>query len=376
MKIIIHVELIYIVSVILMLIPVSTANGLFTDIVHRTLPKIISENAKPENLWHKTLHSEYVARPYLTTKIIPTANNDNNNSVNSAHQNAITYDPGFGCGNKYWGIKNYQNADNSKYVFGRNTNCNDNPDATAIPDKNGIKNYVKLISKTQLNTTSSIAWQATMQGITPWGHEAQRDGGALNDNNRFQLSPDLNYQLNVQYLWFDDEVSRPQSENDNVKANILVDLWFADTQSQRTDGGQYKNVLVIDLAFANLENKGGKWRQDSYLWEGTQYYRPFAERNRENGQVTYFYSSVLDTDGKNPMVWYSPSSQYTKTLKDIINDAFTYNYKLQGENTTSTPVKSNYKLVDLEAGAEVSNAVNAKGTLVIALSECKLSYIP
>jgi hypothetical protein len=297
-----------------------------------------------------------------------------NSNNESKYQNEITYDPGFGCGNKYWGVKNYNNDNNLNPAFGKNNNCDSNLDQPNIPTKNGIKNYMKMMAKTKFITTQSDAWQAAIQGADPWGYDDKYHGGALNHNDRFQLSPDLNYQLKVGYLWFDDNISKPQTDNDNVKASLLVDLWLVDTASPRTSSGLYKNVLVIDLAFANLENKGEKWRQDSYLWEGGQYYQPFAEKNKDNGQTIYYYNIVLDTDAKNPMTWYAPSSQYSKTIKEIINDAFTYNYKLRNGDNADIPIKANYKLVDIEAGGEIWNDIGSQGTIVFAFSECKLTY--
>jgi hypothetical protein len=363
------------IFVMIPLISLSNATGLFADSIYR----ISSENTsdiKSSNLYAKNI--QYSNMSTKAFHSVPTVNSlltEDDNSINVTKvQSNITYDPGFGCSNKYWGTKNYQNGNELNPAFGRNNDCNDNPNEPSLPDESGIKNYIKVMAETGETTQESIAWQAAIQGTDPWGYDSKNNGGALNHNDRFQLSPDLDYDLKVQYLWFDDSTSRPQNANDNLKASLLVDLWFADTASPRTTDGLYKNVLVIDLAFANLENDGGKWRQDTYLWEGVQYFRPYAEKNNDNGQTIYYYNIVLDTDGKNPMVWYAPSSQYNKSIKEIINDAFSYSYKSLNNEKIDTPIKSNYKLVDVEMGAEVWNDVGARGTIVAAFSECKLTY--
>jgi hypothetical protein len=308
----------------------------------------------------------------------------NNQTSKPTIENDITYDVEFGCDNKYWGIKNYLNNNinnsNADYKFGRNNDCKDNQLESSIPNENGIKNYVEVIAKTKIIDQNSTAWQAAIQGTDPWGYTATRPGGALNSNSRFPLPADLDYKIQVRYLWSNDDVSKPNTENDNLKASLLVDLWFADTQSPRTKDGQYKNAMVIDLAFVNLENKGGKWGQSSYMWDGAQYYRPFVEINKSN-QSIYHYNIVLSTDAKRPMQWYEPSpTTYPKKIKDIINDAFSYNdYKLEdghvvNNNSNNKLIESNYKLVDVEAGVELWNDKGSAGTIVAAFSLCNLTY--
>jgi hypothetical protein len=362
------------IFVMVPLIILSNATGLFADYIYRmpeNMSAIKASNIYTESVQYSKMSTK-ASHSLSTGNIFPT---EDENSINEPKvQGNITHDPGFGCSNKYWGIKNYQNQNERDPAFGKNNDCNDNPNEPSIPEESGIKNYIKVMAETEKTTQESIAWQAAIQGIDPWGYDSKNNGGALNNNDGFQLSPDLDYQLKVQYLWFDDNTSRPQNANDNLKASLLVDLWFADTASPRITDGLYKNVLVIDLAFANLENDGGKWRQDSYLWEGVQYFRPYAEKNKDNGQTIYYYNIVLDIDGKNPMVWYAPSSQYSKSIKEIINDAFSYSYKSLNNEKIDTPIKSDYKLVDVEIGAEVWNDIGARGTIVAAFSECKLTY--
>ena len=279
----------------------------------------------------------------------------------------VTFDPGFDCGNKYWGIKNYQNevsTNPSIPVFGRlSTDCTDDTEAPAIPE-NGInitRSYARLHAETADSSSQSVAWQATFQGSDPWGVDATRDGQALSKNDLFPLPPRLNYTLDVSYLWLNDENSRPHGSDDNLTANVLVNLWFAENYNnyslQSGPGQKPNSMLVIDLAFANLVNINGKWKQDPYLWEGVQYYKPYAEIG-DTGEIVYDYSIVMDTDGKNAGVWYQPlPSEYPKSLNQIISDAFSYDYAF--EDGTPAPIlkAENFNLVELEEGAEVWNYV-------------------
>ena len=298
----------------------------------------------------------------------------------------VTFDPGFGCGNKYWGIKNYQNkiSENASLpIFGRlSDDCTDNTEAPTIPESSeGIRSYARVHAETADPSNESIAWQAAFQGADPWGFNATRDGQALANNNLFPLSAQLNYSLDVSYLWLDGDNSRPHGTYDNLKGNILVDLWFAENNnnnnnySSSNDPSQQPNsVLVIDLAVANLENVDGRWRQDPFLWEGVQYYKPFAQRE-DNGQLVYYYNIVLDIDGKNPRVWYDLSpTQYPKSLDQIISDAFSYNYTFNDGTHAPGIMRQNFNLVDIEAGAEVWNDVGGSGELTASFSVLNVTY--
>ena len=303
-------------------------------------------------------------------------------------RSTVTFDPGFGCGNKYWGIKNYQNKvseNGSLPIFGRlSGDCTDNTEAPALPESSeGIRSYARLHAETADSSNVSIAWQAAFQGSDPWRFNATRDGQALANNNLFPLSAELNYSLDVSYLWLDGDNSRPHGTYDNLKGNILVDLWFAENNnnnnknnySSSNDPSQQPNsVLVIDLAVANLENVDGRWRQDPFLWEGVQYYKPFAQRE-DNGQLVYYYNIVLDVDGKNPRVWYDLSAtQYPKNLDQIISDAFSYNYTFNDGTHAPAIMRQNFNLVDIEAGAEVWNDVGGSGELTASFSVLNVTY--
>jgi len=298
-------------------------------------------------------------------------------------RSTVTFDPGFGCGNKYWGIKNYQNkiSENASLpIFGRLPgDCTDNTEAPSIPESGeGIRSYAKLHAETASPSNQSIAWQAAFQGADPWGFNATNDGQALTNNNLFPLSAQLNYSLDVSYLWLDGGNSRPHGTHDNLKGNILVDLWFAENHnnySSSNDPSQpSSSMLVIDLALANLENVDGRWRQDPYLWEGVQYYKPFAQRE-DNGQLVYYYNIVLDIDAKNPGVWHQLlPTQYPKSLDQIIYDAFSYNYTFNDGTHAPSVDRQNFNLVDIEAGAEVWNDIEASGELTASFSGCYLTY--
>lgn len=299
-------------------------------------------------------------------------------------RSAVTFDPGFGCGNKYWGIKNYQNkiSENASLPpFGRlSGDCTDNTEAPTIPESSeGIRSYARLHAETADSSIESIAWQAAFQGADPWGYNATTDGQALTKNNLFPLSAQLNYSLDLSYLWLDGDNSKPHGTYDNLKGNILVDLWFAENHnnnySSSNDLSQpSSSALVIDLAVANLENVDGRWRQDPYLWEGVQYYKPFAQRE-DNGQIVYYYNIVLDVDGKNPGVWYDLlPTQYPKSLDQIISDAFSYNYTFDDGTHAPSIMRQNFNLVNIEAGAEVWNDVEGSGELMTSFSLCNLTY--
>jgi hypothetical protein len=237
-------------------------------------------------------------------------------------------------------------------------------------------------SETSNSSHQSIAWQAAFQGVDPWGVDAAREGEALTKNDFLPLSAQLNYTLDVSYLWSDGNNSRPHNTTDNLKASILVDLWFVENHndthqysSSLNDPKQQPNrVLVIDLAFANLENVNGRWRQDPYLWEGVQYYRPFAQEIGE-GQLVYYYNIVGDTDGEKPWMWYHISpTEYPKTLDEIISDAFKYDYAFNdGTHAPSLDIQD-FNLVNIEAGVEVWNDIGASGELTASFSLCNLTY--
>jgi hypothetical protein len=316
--------------------------------------------------------------PASTVEIIKPATEDKNGTTDMPINIAeVTRDSEFECGNKFWGIRDHRNFyQGAQHIFAKSSDCRMNDSAPSMPNENGTTNYLKLVSQNKNNDDEDIAFEAGLQGTTPWGFNSKDDGGAALSNEMMPLPTDLDYQLEAEYMWLDNEISRP-SEEGNVKANLNVDLWFADTKSPRTEDGQYKNIMIIDFSFANLENRDGHWRIRDSAVEGQSYFRPYAFLD-DNGQTRYTFNAVLDTDGKEPGKWYAPSpSTYTKTIKQFIDDAFNYEYETKdGESQrVDNPVKSNYELIDIEAGAEVwTENKESSGTIVAGYSKVKLMY--
>lgn len=325
---------------------------------------------------------------YLTILLLLVISPDIHIRVALATQTSsmITLDSEFDCGNKYWGVKNINNkvsANPSIPTFGRlSSDCTEDIETQALPE-NGegtTRSYTRLHAETANPSDQSIAWQAAFQGTDPWGVKATRDGLASANNNLFPLSSVLNYTLDVSYLWLDDDNSRPHGPNDRVKGNILVNLWFTDnlynySSSSDDSNQQSNNVLVIDLAFANLENMDARWRQDPSVKEGMQYYKPFVERG-EHGELVYHYNIVIDAEGINPGVWnHVLLGQYPKSLNEIISDAFNYGYTFNDGTSAPSLNRQNFSLVNIEAGAEVLNDSGASGELIASFSLCNLSYM-
>ncbi len=61
--------------------------------------------------------------------------------------NDVTEDFNFEYGNRFWGIKNWNNVNSSDYKFGKNSYCNDNAQESTIPNVNGKQNYAKVLQK-------------------------------------------------------------------------------------------------------------------------------------------------------------------------------------------------------------------------------------
>lgn len=157
-----------------------------------------------------------------------------------------------------------------------------------------------------------------------------------------------------------------------MKANLLVNLWFVDAASPKTHDGQFKNVLVIDFAYANLINNGnGQWIQNASVSEGQQYYKPYGEPNPDfPEQIVYRYNYVVDNNGTTEEEWRNSSIR----IDDIIDDAFNYNYEFFNGTQAGKSSRSNYQLVNIEAGAEVWNDEGASGVIVAAFSNVELYY--
>jgi hypothetical protein len=185
-----------------------------------------------------------------------------NNSTNATTiTDYVTFNSQFQCGDKYWAIKNWGNKRSEDYSFGRSGDCSDNELQPRIPANinDGLRHYARVASETIDSDRKSLAWQAVIQGRDPWGNSNNSTY-----SNKFPLPTQLDYNLEVSYLWFNDNTSKPWYGN--VKANLLVNLWFVDAASPKTYDGQFKNVLVIDFAYANLVNNGnGQWTKCFYI---------------------------------------------------------------------------------------------------------------
>jgi hypothetical protein len=314
---------------------------------------------------------------FLPSGILAIAqNNESDSSIE------VTLDSEFECGNKYWGMKNHLNPGGPNYNFGKKEDCTDNLEEPPIPSGNGsLDNYVKITTTNDGSKDHSITFQSAIQGTDPWDINATSDGGAIDYNNKFPLAPDLDYQLEARYIWFDDEISRP--EGGNVQANLHVDLWFADTKSPRTEDGQYKNIMGIDFGFAHLGNidsessayspvtEYGHWQQRVSIEEGKSFFPPFARTH--NGQTLYLYNVVVDTDGKNPEQWYETQPI---SINKFIQDAFSYDeYETSDGEEQDKPIMSDYELIDIEAGVEIWNELEGDaGTLTAGFSNVRLTY--
>jgi hypothetical protein len=292
----------------------------------------------------------------------------NNNTNATSISDYVTFDSEFECGDKYWGIKNWGNKRPEDYSFGRSGDCSDNELQPKIPaNKNdGLTHYARVVSQTFDSDRKSLAWQAVIQGRDPWGNSNNSTF-----SNKFPLPSQLDYNLEVNYLWFNDNTSKPWYGN--VKANLLVNLWFADAVSPKTSDGQFKNVLVIDFAYANLINNGnGQWIQNASVSEGQPYYKPYAEPNPDfPEQIVYRYNYVVDNNGTTEEEWHNSSRI---GIDGIIDDAFNYNYEFFNGTEAGKPSRSNYQLVNIEAGAEVWNDMGASGVIVAAFSNVELYY--
>ena len=90
-----------------------------------------------------------------------------------------------------------------------------------------------------------------------------------------------------------------------------------------------------------------------------QYYEPFVERG-DHDELVYHFNLVVDTDGKDPAMWYHVlPSQYPKSLNEIISDAFSYDYAFKDGSSAPTLSRQNFDLVNMEAGSEVLNDAGA-----------------
>ncbi|NWG37537.1 hypothetical protein [Nitrososphaera sp.] len=272
-------------------------------------------------------------------------------------------DPGFGCGDSYWGIKSGQ-YEYDQYKYGKednNNNC-----GTILYTYYGRTNIVKLHTFLPGDMSQQYAtqWQAAIQGTDPWGNYGQyaweHPPEILNGNGAFPASTSPSYNLKAQWLWTND--AKPLT--DNVYANYLTNLWLVNTNS----------YIVIDFMWMQLKSNGSSpysWVQNIVTDQssttkgntanpasGIQYYQPYCDREPGAGGTyknVYHYNVVLDNTSHGSGQWI----EKVASINSILTQATTYGGYVQagpfGNCTTLTPgTRSSYSIVDVESGIEVA----------------------
>lgn len=297
-----------------------------------------------------TFNNKKLLVPILTVLVIGM-------TVGTAYALTVTEDKGIGCGSKNWGVRDAVSlGETSTHAssFGKNTSCTD------VSSYQG--RYNTAVITTGLTGTpedQDIAWTAIYQGTTPWGENADTDGGATYDNGAFPLASDqsTDYNLKTQWVWTQD--ASPNSSNKSVYANYLTNLWFVDEQ------GTYDYFLVIDFLYDQLEQNGttGDWKQRTVTdveggLSGTQYYQIFCDKD-SSGNTMYHYNVVLDNSSTTAGTWY----ENTANIESHIAAAFSSTYDILGSCTDSTPgSRSNFVIVDQESGIEIQSHAASGGT--------------
>lgn len=283
-------------------------------------------------------------------------------SMPLVYASGVTADPGFGCGNRQWGVTNYHNDETNQASFGKAWDCIGN--LTAYKSR---QNVVKLhTAVTSTHTAPWISWQAAIEGCSPWG--TCDTGGAGHPevtipshyhNSIFDRPNSLatqNLSLHGQWVWSND--ARPASSSSNVEAHYLTDIWLVHKTNNKR--------VVIDFMWTKLVNSGGFWAQQTNIFDvdpvaiGTQY-SPLTCEKDGSGLDTYHYNVVLDSTTHNPDTWADKTANISAYITDAISR--TYSNSGQGPNCSSnTPggSKSNYDLVDIESGIElqVNNSIS------------------
>lgn len=281
----------------------------------------------------------------------------------------VTNDQWFTYGHNYWGNKNHQNSYDGIVSFYCKNNAGEVDQSCADGLLDGRTNYV--IHTTTKSGDVQMAWQASIQGTDPWGTSDVGTGAKTRNAHFDTLYADKDYQLQVQYAWFDDSVSSPspQAANGTISANLLTDLWFRNQQ-----GGRTNNLVVLDFALANLVNENGRW----VLVENT-IDQPYSPPYREwlGTDCIYHYSVVVDNNQQ--------ANEWRQTeLRNIgpdIEKAFSASYAdlgKAGDCPISPPDgRDSYRLLDIETGAEVFSFETGEeyyGTIKGAFSLSLLQY--
>ena len=253
-------------------------------------------------------------------------------------------------GYREWAVKNYKNQHNDldasfgRNIYGSNTGVSSDCSSS-------YTNFAKLHVENDGNS-AGIAWQGIFQGTDPWGNRSidnYRLGtqDAIYDSYENDLSDDnlpesgtAHITASMQWCWTDE--LQPDDYNDHVKGNILMNLWYYDEDSNK--------AVVIDLMFDRVRNSNGSWVQDNGLDVGDLYSTP--HKSTDGGKTVYHYGVVINDRDTNENSLYSA----TVNVDDYIDDAFDYNYS--GSDTGS---RSNYQLVSIECGAEITNSYSYDG---------------
>lgn len=275
-----------------------------------------------------------------------------------------TIDPGFGCGNNWWGVKASALPESNMFWFGKKPNCTVDP---AHPTGYKGRTNVLFIHEFRPGDSSqqfATEWQAGIQGADPWGNRGSLDNGInpLVTNTNFPAPATPNYNLKAQWLWTNDV--RPLT--DQINANYLTNLWLVNSNS----------YMVIDFVWMQLTSTGnnGNWQQKIYTSStdaskgtggapGYQVYQPYCERWDKAGTGTgninvFHYNVILDNTSHGSNQWIEKISNINTRL----NEATTYAGYVDGGSdqygqqcTTFTPgSRSSYNIVDIETGIELS----------------------
>ena len=161
----------------------------------------------------------------------------------------------------------------------------------------------------------------------------------MNDDNLPETSGTESITADMQWCWKDS--LQPDGTSDNVKGNVLMDLWYYDGSS---------NAVVIDLLFDRVWNDNGSWEQDNSQTVGDTYSTP--HKTIEGGITVYHYSVVVRNTDTNADTLYS----FSTNVDDYIDDAFDHNYP-----GTDPAARSDFDLVSVECGFEITNAGSSDG---------------
>lgn len=318
-------------------------------------------------------------------------------------QNLITLDPGFGCGERNWGVSNNDDDEGQNPtppIFGKADDC-----TTVLSTLAGRSNYVQLDAKNALGVNEP--YEDAQQGCSPWNTcdkfptstplpgypgsiraadfpntnfpvkaDIETNPGCISSCN---LPADLQYRMQNQFLWITDGVSKPVGVN--AHGYILTNIWFVDVTEGKTAGNQWENILVLDLPNTILKNVGGVWDDEAHSigsHDSTPYYT-------EAGGVRTFHMSTVIGSSSMSGTWYDTGTIH---LYKFVKEAFDWQFDRKEPNGTFTPCpdpnvckpsalspQSTWRLFDMEQGVSVQpNDDTSENTLRAAYSLGRLTY--